>query len=135
MAALLPAMSDTSLAVSHSPRHSVIGSILMPPTGSLKLFRRDGHERGVPAAVTKSVMSSGNRCSGRGDEYPRDDLYDIPLTPTAKLTPDDSMGMSNGECISFSSGLVIRKSCAELVGDDNRDIFKLPLFTVVVDVM
>lgn len=111
------------MAAVYSLRHSAIGSILILVVGSLKLLKLDGQFRWE--LPTKSAISSWNKFSGRGDEYPRDGLYAIPLTPIAKFTAGSKEDISRGEFNGDSSMFPRRRSCADSVGDSFLDILDI----------
>lgn len=75
----------------HSPRHSVIGSILME---GMESFCRGVFELCI--GFTRSSISSWNRFSGRGEVNERAGLYVIPDTPmpTSRLLPGLKCSMS-----------------------------------------
>lgn len=112
------------MVLSHSPRHSVIGS---------SLIGIDSLEFGVEELIgfTRSFKSSWKRFSGLGDEYGRDDLYVIPVTPVAlvfmcwdrdkfmvcsmELGTDRPSGEEMGLSRADSEGLILR-SCMQPAG-------------------
>lgn len=113
------------MVLSHSPRHSVIGS---------SLIGMDSLELGVEELIgfTRSFISSWKRFSGLGDEYGLDDLYVIPVTPAAlvvfmlwdrdrfmvcsiELGTDRPNGEDIGLSRADSEGLILR-SCMHPAG-------------------